>query len=131
MGCEGELLGTPWQCRNRHIVVGNKHYGRLSALAKGAPAHLLAVAHRLWLGQNDVLLANDATMMLDKLTRLAVVVVVHRATSVIVEGGVCLRQLHGVAYAWQHNTWTIGRYGALQLYRTILIYGVYLVGGKL
>ena len=131
MGCEGELLGTPWQCRNRHIVVGYEHNSRLAVLAKGAPAHLLAVAHRLGLGQYDVLLAYLALVQLDKLAGFAVGIVVDRAAAVVAELVVLLGQFHRIAYAGQHHIGAVGRDGALQLYRAIGIDGVHLVGGEL
>ena len=69
--------------------------------------------------------------MLDKLSSLTVVVVVHRSASVVVELLICVRQLHSVANAWQDYAVTVGRDCAVELYRTILVDSVNLVGDKL
>ena len=71
-------------------------------VGEGAPAHFLAVTHGLRFGQHDVLSGYIAAVQFDELTRLAVVVVVHGAAAVVVEGVQFGRKLHGVADARQH-----------------------------
>ena len=137
-GC-GQLVGmrrahqfkcAPRQRRGAHQAVG--HEGSAVALGVGecAPAHIFAVAHRLGLGQHDILFTHEAVVLFYELSRFAVAVVVHRAAAVVGKVVQFLRQLHGVTDARELYARLVRGDVALELDTAVGIDGVDLIGGE-
>ncbi len=113
MSRDCHLLRAPRQGRHRHRAVGDKHDSRLAAFAQRTPTHVFAIAHGLRLWQDNILLSNDALMVLYELSSLSVAVVVHWPSSVIVELAISFWQLHRITYTRQNHACLTGRDSAI------------------
>ena len=125
-----QLKCAPRQRRGAHLTVGHEGHAVALGVGERTPAHIFAVAHRLGLGQHDVLLTHEAFVRFDELSRLAVAVVVHRAAAVVGKAVQFLRQLHGITDARELYLRVVGGNVALQLDTTVGIDGVDLIRGE-
>ena len=98
------LQSAPWQRRGTHRA---EFAGECQAVAlfvlQSAPAHILAVAHALGLGERHKLLLHGAVVQPDERAGLAVVVVVQRTPSVVRISAEPARKLHPVAQTGQRQ----------------------------
>ena len=125
-----QLKCAPRQRRGAHLTVGHEGHAVALGVGERTPAHIFAVAHRLGLGQHDVLLTHETFVRFDELSRLAVAVVVHRAAAVVGKAVQFLRQLHGITDARELYLRVVGGDVTLQLDTTIGIDGVDLIRGE-
>ena len=125
-----QLKCAPRQRRGAHLTVGHEGHAVALRIGERTPAHIFAVAHRLGLGQHDILLTHEAFVRFDELSRFAVAVVVHRAAAVVGKAVQFLRQLHGITDARELYARLVRGDVALQLDTAVGIDGVDLIGGE-
>ena len=125
-----QLKCAPRQRRGAHLTVGHEGHAVALRIGERTPAHIFAIAHRLGLGQHDILLTHEAFVCFDELSRLAVAVVVHRAAAVVGKAVQFLRQLHGITDAGELYLRVVGGDVALELNTAVGVDGVDLIRGE-
>ena len=80
---EHEVKGRVGKGRARHHPIGVEEDACTCGLRQTHPADVLTIGHRLGLGEGDELLGDLALVLLDVLARLAVAIVIDRATSIV------------------------------------------------
>ena len=99
MRCQHQIQRRIWERRTGHHAVGREEEPTPSLVREAHPADILAVSHRLGLGEINKLVGDSAFVTLDILARLAVAVVIDRATSVVRVAIVALGQDEFIAKA--------------------------------
>ena len=127
----GQLRGV-WgeqqiQCRvgqggARHHAVGDEEEAIACGVRQARPAYVLAVGHRLGLGEGDELARDGALVELDELAALAVAVVIDRATAVVAVLVVALGQDELIAETRQDEVRLVGADARVQLDRPVGAY---------
>ena len=104
--CNRQLVGmrsqNQIQCRilksrYRQTVGSHKHSTLAVRIGQGTPAYILVVAHILRFREIHKLASHRIPMLFDKLSALAVSIVIDRATSVISEVCILLRDFHYIS----------------------------------
>ena len=83
MGSHHQLHRRVRQSRARHHAIREEEHTTSRGIRQAYPAYILAVSHRLRLGEGDELLGYLALVLLDILAGLAVTIVIDGATTVV------------------------------------------------
>ena len=115
MRCQHQIQRRIRQCRTGHHAVGSEEEPTTSLIREAHPADILAVSHRLGLGEINELVGDSAFVTLDILARLAVAVVIDRATSVVRVAIVALGQDEFIAEARKRKARLVRRQAGAEL----------------